>query len=80
MFRTLSASALALALLTANASAMDCSQEFKVRLDKMMAKPTVPVTDMVNTSRFLVQAYDACMKGDMASAKTFFDKAMKTGS
>jgi DNA-binding FadR family transcriptional regulator len=80
MFRTLSASVLAIALLSANAYAMDCSQEFKVRLDRMMSKTSVPTVDMVETARFLVQGYDACMKGDQKSAKEFFEKGMKTGS
>lgn len=64
------------------AQSMDCEQEFRVRVDRMMSKPDIriPTRDMVATTRFVLQGYDACMKGDMTGAKDFFEKAGKSGS
>ncbi len=77
--KTLFVAALALVSLSASASAMDCEKEFRVRLDKMMAKPAVPSGDVIVTTRYMLQGYDACMKGDMTSAKDFFERAAKFG-
>jgi len=82
MFRKISAATLALAFLSAPALAMDCEQEFRVRIDRMMAKPDirVPISDMVSSTRFILQGFDACMKGDMTSAKSFFEQSQRRGS
>ncbi|MDZ4792215.1 MAG: hypothetical protein SGJ17_13580 [Hyphomicrobiales bacterium] len=69
----------ALASLTITASAMDCEKEYRVRLDKMMAKPGVPSSDVIATTRYMLQGYDACMKGDTKTASEFFEKAGKSG-
>jgi len=63
-------------------AAMDCEKEFRVRVDRMMTKPDirVPISDMVASTRFMVQGYEFCMKGDMDQAKTFFDRASKSSS
>lgn len=82
MVRRLSAFALVFSILATPAFAMDCEQEFRVRIDRMMSKPDIriPITDMVAQTRFLVQGFDACMKGDMTSAKQFFERASKSGN
>lgn len=79
MLTKLSAFTLALALMGAPAFAMDCEKEFRVRIDRMMSKPDirVPISDMVASTKFVVEGYDFCMKGDMDKAKTFFEKASK---
>jgi hypothetical protein len=86
MFRTASATVLALGFLALGAlavpaHAMDCQKEFRVRVDRMMAKRDirVPTLDMINTTRFLLQGYDACMSGDMVSAKSYFEKMRRQG-
>lgn len=82
MLRTLSACALVLTFAGTPAfAAMDCENEFRVRVDKTMTKTDirVPINDMVAGTRFLVQGYDSCMKGDMDNAKTFFEKAFSMG-
>lgn len=82
MLRTLSACALVLTFAGTPAfAAMDCKQEFRVRVDNMMAKPEwhTRIDDMVQSTRFLVQGYDACMKGDMDNAESFFEKAFSMG-
>jgi hypothetical protein len=83
MLRTLSACALVLTFAgtPAFAAEMDCKQEFRVRVDKMMSKPEfhTRIDDMIDSTHFLVQGYDACMKGDMDNAKTLFEKAFSMG-
>lgn len=83
MLRILSAGVLALAFAASPASAaMDCENEFRVRINRMMGGPDirVPINDMVASTRFMVQAYEYCMKGDMDAAKTFFERASKSSS
>jgi len=48
----------------------------------MMGKPDIrmPINDMVASTRFMIQGYDACMKGDMTGAKSFFEQAGKYGN
>jgi hypothetical protein len=82
MLRTISAFALVLTFAGTPAfAAMDCEHEFRVRVDKMMGKPDIrmPISDMVASTRFLVQGYDSCMKGEMDDAKSFFEKAFSMG-
>ncbi len=83
MLRTLSACALVLTFIgtPAFAASMDCKKEFRVRIDGMMAKPEfhTRIDDMIQSTRFLVQGYDACMKGEMDSAKDLFEKAFSMG-
>jgi hypothetical protein len=78
MFRKLSAAALALAFLATPALAMDCEKEFRVRVDHMMEAPTAQTIYFIKTTRFLLQGYDACMKGDMETATKSFEEAMTT--
>lgn len=73
------AAAFAVLAFSTAASAMDCEKEFRVRVDKMMAKPAVPNGDLPNGTRWVLQGYDACMKGDSKSALEFFEKANKFG-
>jgi hypothetical protein len=75
--KTIFGAAIALMAFTAAASAMDCEKEFRVRVDRMMAKPTVPTGDMIEMTRWSLQGYDACMKGDKKTATEFFEKAGK---
>ncbi|MDX2264930.1 MAG: hypothetical protein NW215_08155 [Hyphomicrobiales bacterium] len=77
--KTIFGAAIALFAFTATASAMDCAKEFRVRLDKMMAKAGVPSSDAVETTRYMLQGYDACMKGDMKTAMEYFERAGRTG-
>lgn len=74
---------LAAAMLAGPAAAMDCGKEFRVRIEKMMSDPSRPQSlseaVMVDRTRFALQGFDACMKGDMKSARSFFDKAGGAG-
>ncbi len=82
MLRTLSACALVLTFLGTPAfAAMDCQKEFRVRVDKMMGEPKIHtrIDEMVQSTRFLVQGYDACMKGETDSAHDLFEKAFSMG-
>lgn len=78
MFRKISAAALALAFMAGPAFAMDCENEFRVRVDRMMEKPTAKTFYMINTTKFLIQGYDACMKGDIENATKYFKDAEST--
>lgn len=84
MIRKISACALLVTFLATPAfsQSMDCEQEFRVRVNKMMGKPDIrmPINDMVASTRFMIQGYDACMKGDMTGAKSFFEQAGKYGN
>ncbi len=77
--KTLFVAAIAIMSLSVTASAMDCQKEFRVRLDKMMTKTAIASSDVVSSTRFMLQGYDACMKGDTKSAFEFFEKAGKSG-
>ena len=81
MFLKVCAAALASVFLAAPALAMDCEKEFRVRVDQM-AKPEIRIysKDMVHLTRFALKGYDACMKGDMASARKYFERATRNGS
>ncbi|MDZ4792043.1 MAG: hypothetical protein SGJ17_12680 [Hyphomicrobiales bacterium] len=83
--RKFSAVAALLVCLSATPSfAMDCQKEFRVRVDAMMAEASKSssLSDaiMVNRTRFALQGYDACMKGDMNAAKDYFAQAGKSGN
>jgi hypothetical protein len=82
MLRLLTASALILGVMQTPALAkMDCSKEFRVRVDRMMSQgDTVPTKQMIYTTRFLLKGYDACMKGDTETARDFFEKTTRHGS
>jgi hypothetical protein len=82
MLRILTASALILGVMQTPASAkMDCGKEFRVRVDRMMSQgEAVPTKQMIYSTRFLLRGYDACMKGDMETAREFFDRTTRHGS
>ncbi len=60
--------------------AMNCETEFRVRVDQMMSKQTLSLAEKIEITQFALKGAEACMKGDMNSAKTFFDKAAKMSS
>ncbi|MDX2265565.1 MAG: hypothetical protein NW215_11415 [Hyphomicrobiales bacterium] len=71
------------ALHAAPAAAMDCQKEFRTRVDAMMAEASrsSSLSDaiMVNRTRFALQGYDACMKGDMKAAADYFERSGRSG-
>lgn len=77
MFKT-ALGVMACALLPAAASAMDCQKEFRIRLDRMSKAPAMTSADMIETTRWILQGYDACMKGDMKTAREYFDRTARS--
>lgn len=65
------------------AQKMDCGKEFRVRVDRMMSEAQRPGSlaeaAMVNRTRYALQGYDACMKGDMKTARQLFERSQTAG-